>query len=52
MEHEGITEIVDAQGWTEETLLSLVETFLHEKKLLDELEAFLQNKADEENEDQ
>jgi hypothetical protein len=42
-------EIVDAQGWNENTVLCLALRFIHEKQLNAEFEQKLQEIADEEN---
>ena len=44
-------DIIDHQGWNEDTIRSLLEEFLEEKGLMDDFNDFLQEKADEVNGD-
>ena len=43
------SHVVYEQGWNSDTLLILASEFIHEKKLDEEWEAFLQKRAEEEN---
>jgi hypothetical protein len=43
-------EIIEQQGWSDETVLTLLWRFIGEHRLSDEVDAFLQRIADDENE--
>lgn len=43
-------EVIDRQGWTDDTLLSLADRFIRERGLIDQFGEWLEVLAEEENE--
>ncbi len=48
---EGMRDVMEQQGWNEDTMLCLAVQFIKQHKLDDEFEAFLDDRADKENEE-
>jgi hypothetical protein len=44
-----LDEIIEAQGWNDDSVIQLLLQFLEERKLIEACVEFMQSKADEEN---